>query len=169
MRITDLSTTELYYHGSPVSDKLFTTTGTYFFTKSFYVAKEYARGTVFKSSTGRTYTDEKKPTVYSCRLSGLNTFDITRAPDKETYNKLRQLHNANSIDPDELLPRINSVGFLGASGYPSFGNVGSIIPYLRRLQYNSIYVDEGSQGTSIAVFDTQSANIDVVDIVLVDK
>lgn len=138
----------VFYHGSP-EGALQLDHRTFFVTKDRKVAESYALGNTFTRSI---HTVGKNPTIYELRLFGLKTLDLRISLHQELYDERRVEFNS-SADPDDMLPRRASPGFIQRSGLPGYGR----IELLRQAfpEFNSLLVDEGSQGISTALFDAR--------------
>lgn len=94
-------------------------------------------------------------TVYSVRVNPGRTLDMRRPEHRELYDKIRRDHNSSVADPDDHLPKSSSEGFLQRSGLPGFGHVRTILPHAAKHGFDSMLVDEGTQGESLAVHEPQ--------------
>lgn len=124
-------------------------------TPDIKVAEAYAKGTVFKSRSSRTLIGYN-PTVVTCSVSSLKVFDFRIAKCVDLYEVIRKAWNVeHSKDPDALLPKITSPGFISShSGFPGYGYIKAMASGIRKLGYDAVYVDEGSQGISMFVWNT---------------
>lgn len=149
-----LSETFHMYHGSPFAELDFSTLnrGMVFLTRDRKIAESYARGRVAFTGKG---DGPKKPTIYTVFAQPTKIFDLRKEPHREIYKQIR-LNN-----PDEELPGINSEGFvMRHTGLPSFGHVGGLKTALPKAGFDAMWVDEGSQGLSLAVFNPKVIHID---------
>ena len=155
---------DFWYHGSPYSNVDFDLDRITSFTKNLKVAEAYAHGTV--AFTGKNLGPHlvKGPTVYKVILNLKNTFDMRK--DWSIYENLRKRasktlfrHHAVFQEDGETypLPKLESEGFIMNSGLPSYGRTAQFKVLLNSnllpTQWDSMFVDEGSQGFSVAVFD----------------
>lgn len=139
----------VFYHGSP-EPELRVDHRMLFVTPDRAVAESYARGQTYTQSIR---TANRVPTVFTVRLRNLRTLDLRIPEHRLQFEVLRQAFNATA-DPDERIPRLGSPGFIQRSGLPGYGHVRSIA--LACPKYNSLWVDEGSQGLSLALFDPRT-------------
>ena len=164
MKIKISLSADLWYHGSPFNNVDFNIDRTTFFTRSLKVATAYAKGNVM--ATGKQLNDKlvKDPTVYQCTLKLSHIFDMRkqwaeyealRKAAKTTLFKYREaFFDGEDKDP---MPKLESEGFIMNSGLPSFGRANQfkvlLNSKLNKVRYEAMYIDEGSQGLSIAIFD----------------
>lgn len=133
-------------HGSLYKGLHFTANQLLFFTKSLDVAKQYAKGSVF--NTGKHF-GVKQPTIYTVKVKA-NVANFNEGRVREQYEEQRLLTKPKFAD--DPLPKINSEGFIMNSGLPSYGRVRDLKTLLQTLGYEAVWVDEGQQGKSLAVF-----------------
>jgi hypothetical protein len=149
----------LMYHGSPCAglNLKSLTKGVLFLTHSKQIAKDYALGKVH--FTGKCI-GERSPTVYHIRCSPHKLFDLRKPDSQEVYDRIRQEH------PDEELPKLSSEGLIMRhTGLPSYGNIGGLKLPLRQLGYDGMWVDEGSQGISLAIFNPEILTIEHSEVI----
>jgi hypothetical protein len=140
------------YHGSPRRTE-FDAFKTTFFTQDLSVARQYAKGQTFKVG-GPTKVDT--PRVYSVKVTVTKAFDMRGLPHKDLYESLREKYKEHPLFEDDPLPKLSSQGFISShSGLPTYSHVQQFktLFQLEKLPYDSMWVDEGSQGISLAVFD----------------
>lgn len=138
-------------HGSPYSGLSFLPNQLLFFTQSKSVAKQYALSKVF--NTGK-HTGVRVPTIYTVNVM-VNVANFNEGHVREQYEQQRLL--TKPAFEDDPLPRINSEGFIMNSGLPSYGRVHDLKTLLQPLGYEALWVDEGQQGKSLAVFDCKKS------------
>jgi hypothetical protein len=145
-----------FFHGSPhsgIADDFSNFSGRVgFFTRDRKVAEHYAKTPTMGAQRGK---HDGKSTVYSVRVDAGNTLDLRRPEHRDVYEKIRKSHNASTDDPDDYLPKSGSEGFLQKSGLPGFGHVRAILPHAAKHGFDSMLVDEGTQGESLAVHEPQ--------------
>ena len=147
------------YHGSPFQGIEVSKAKLLFYTPSLEVAKQYSKSMVAFTGKGPTGSTPGA-TIYEVDLHGLVTFDLRKQAHQQAYLKLREKYNASQNDPDYFLPSLKSEGFLmRKTGLPSYGTSNILFPLLRQLGFNSLWIDEGSQGISLAVFSEGHANL----------
>lgn len=131
------------YHGSRTANVDWTNIRLLFLTDALNIAKDYALGRV--AFAGKT--SNPIPNLYRVIADPLNIFDLRLSSCKEDYIKLRKDY------PDEELPSLKSEGFImHRTQLPSYGHVRGMRNGSVKMGYDSMYVDEGSQGISLAVF-----------------
>lgn len=134
------------YHGSP-NAKLQELKGLAFVTPDKQTAEQYAKGAV--AFTGKT--EDSGGRIYEVDVNTRDTLDFNKAEHRAAYDKARKEWNATH-DADERLPPLTSEGFISSkTGYPSYGRVADILKALP--VFDSMFVDEGGQGFSVAVRD----------------
>ena len=164
MKIEISLSTDFWYHGSPYSNVNFDLDKITSFTRNLKVAEAYAHETV--AFTGKKLGAHmiKDPTVYQVTLKLKHTFDMRK--DWSIYEDLRRKAIKSIFRYDDIfkedgqpypMPKLESEGFIMNSGLPSYGRTAQFKVLLNSnllpTQWDSMYVDEGSQGFSIAVFD----------------
>lgn len=132
------------YHGSQTESVDWNNFKLLFITANPKVADDYAHGRV-------AFTGVKRgpitPTVYQLQISPRKIFDLRKPQCKEDYEVVR------TSNPDQELPSLRSEGFImSRTGLPGYGHVRGMRDGLVDLGYDCMYVDEGSQGVSLAVF-----------------
>ena len=133
------------FHGSP-NDSIDAFKGVTFFTPNRAVAEEFAKGQL----AGSAKTEATAPRVYEADVVLGNTLDMRTPEGKGAYAEAREAWN--KAHPDDRLPPVTSEGFLiSKSGLPSFGYARTLLQAMPA--YDSVVVDEGSQGESYAVRD----------------
>ena len=135
----------MWYHGSPRTG-LTLTHMILFVTQDMAVARAYALGKVAFAS----HVVGDQPTIYTLEFLSSKILDMRKLDHQNRYTVSRQAYNSR-CEPDERLPKLTSEGFLGKSGFPGYGQS----PVFKELfpTFDGIYVDEGSQGFSLAIFD----------------
>ena len=165
MKIQISLSTQYYFHGSPYSNILFDKDRITYFTQNIKVATAYAKGDV--ANTGRQIDKSlvKSPTVYECILKLGPIFDFRKQwAEYETLHKAAKksvFHEHDVFLDDDSkyhpMPKLDSIGFIMKSGLPGYGHTEEfkvlLTSHLCPKKYDGILIDEGSQGTSIAVFD----------------
>jgi hypothetical protein len=140
------------YHGSP-NEKIQEFSGLTFFTSDQSVATQYAKKQV--AFAGATATGSGR--IYQVSITTKNTLDLRKNAHRAAYDKARSTWN-KAHDSDEQLPPLTSEGFLiSKTGLPSYGRIASVLQALP--QFDSAFVDEGTQGTSLAVVNGSTAQI----------
>ncbi len=152
-RVLRESVTRLY-HGSPCG-KFDTFKGPAFFTPEPRVAREYANGVLM---TGRCPPGtDRKPVVMEVEVDLGRAFDMRKDEHRRLYDELRAAHNADpETDDEDRLPKIGREGFIAPrTGLPQFSFLAPLLQMLRAAgrDFDSIWVDEGSQGASVYVID----------------
>jgi hypothetical protein len=137
------------YHGSRYSDidQLSSLDGISYLTADPAVAKEYAQNDLLGS--GKIQGATEGPTIYHVQADLGQVLDLRTAEGQAHYKQLRTQFNKTVSDPDEKLPKLTSEGFIQASGLPGFGNARTVLQH--SPEFGAMLVDEGHQGTSIAV------------------
>lgn len=147
------------YHGSPyfgLSDdfsNFVSRKKILYFTEDYQVAKEYALldpagSVVFAAAQGPDGV-ENSPTIYEVNVFPSNVFDLRNVDAQSIYNKLRNKSKLEA-DPEDWLPLLNKRAPNGLLSWP----VETMIKKdLIRLGFDSMWIDEGSQGISLALFD----------------
>ena len=148
-----------WYHGSPSPDVMFNQNAMMFFTKDFNVARQYALGQVAFTGKVPKHT-VRHPTVYEVALTVNRIFDFRI--HRNEYEALRNqaLHGLFKTNPlfwdgdePDFLPKSTSEGFIHShTGLPGYGRIKQFQALLH--DYDGMYVDEGSQGISLVVFNT---------------
>lgn len=142
------------FHGSP-NPNITRGEGVMFFTTDQAVAKAYAEQRVF--GTASFLNDKPSPTIYTATVrKGGQILDMRQPQHRKLYDKIRSRFNKRQSDRDYRLPGLNSGGFISShTGLPSFGIVRQLKPLLQSKGFIGMYVDEGSQGTSLAIFNSR--------------
>lgn len=104
-------------------------------------------------NTGK-HSGARYPTIYTAKVVAAIA-DFNEGTVRELYEKQRLLTKADFLD--DPLPKITSEGFIMNSGLPSYGRVRDLKTLLQPLGYEAVWVDEGSQGKSLAVFDCKKS------------
>jgi hypothetical protein len=138
-------------HGSPYSNIRLVNNQLLFFTKDRTVAVAYAEGKVF--NTGK-HVGVLSPTLYTVKVT-VNVANFNDDVVREQYEQQRIQTRLEFVD--DPLPRINSEGFIMNSGLPSYGRVRDLKTLLQPLGYEAVWIDEGQQGKSLAVFDCKKS------------
>lgn len=148
---------ELFYHGSPYGglSSFENVKPPIFFTKKRSLAKSYATQHRLGAQTDPGGVADKQPTVYKVDLDPGNVLDFRQQSIKDAYSEIRKKELQNLPKDDWWqYPAIDQKGFLSVySGLPVFGQVISILDLFAKhgKQYNSVWIDEGSDGISLAV------------------
>lgn len=137
--------------------------GVLFFTPLSWVAREYASMDPNISDLTRAAQRPRahitlSPTVYTVEVSPARIFDVREASAQEAYNEIRAaLRAAYPDDPDSWLSPLwakdGSPRAVSARGHLQWGRIGDLRNELLARGYDSMWVDEGSQGVSLAMFD----------------
>lgn len=148
---------DVYYHGSPragIADDFSNfDSDVAFLSKDLPVAQHYANVPTMGAQRG--VTEGGTPTVYEVGVKPGNVFDMRKPEHRAIYEQIRAEHNKKATDPDDMLPPLNSEGFVMKSGLPGFGHTRAILPELEKHGFRSMLTDEGSQGVSLAVYKPQ--------------
>lgn len=153
---SSLSATTMYY-GSQTANMDWNNFHLIFVTSNIRVAQDYAEGKV--AFAGLKH-GPIVPTLYQLQINPRKVFDLRKQPCREDYVVIRD------SNPDQELPSLRSTGFIMShTGLPSYGHVRGMRDALVDLGYDCMYVDEGSQGISLAVFQPHV----VVDKIKLDK
>jgi hypothetical protein len=145
-------TAELF-HGSPNAD-LTSLQDFSFFTPNQKVAEQYAKKQV--AFTGSTTDTGGK--VYSVSVSTNNTLDLRIPEHRAAYQETRAKWNKQNPDPEDQLPSLGSEGFvMSTTGLPGYGRIAAVLRAMP--EFDSAYVDEGSQGVSLVVKKGSAAQI----------
>lgn len=152
------ATYETVYHGSPYSDVDFR-----FISKPIYVttsrkvATDYAEGRI--AFCGNHVSGTKSPTLYKLELEQ-NLMDFRNPIVRKRYEEQRRAYNAAQDDLDNLLPSLQSEGFIQShTGLPGYGHAAGIWPLFKNYYYG-MYVDEGpTHGISIAVWNPKALKL----------
>jgi hypothetical protein len=147
------------FHGSPFSG-VSTFDGwraPIFFTQSERVAREYAGNTILGAQQHPSGQVRRSPTLYIVDVDPGRDFDMRRQADRYLYQQLRMDAITTSDDPDirTELPKLGAEGFImRRTGLPGFSFWRPIRKLLHDAGYSidSIWLDEGSQGVSLAHF-----------------
>ncbi len=146
------------FHGSPYAgirddfSNFETRKGAAFFTASLRVAKEYTKPLMAAGAkpAGNVKLD---PTVYTCDVKPRRVFDLRTRAAREDWDGMRA-ESKKDADVDDWLPALDkAVGRVMSSGLPSYALVHTLRPLLISRGYDSCLIDEGSQGSSLALFD----------------
>ena len=149
----------MWYHGSPYGNIDFKLDRITFFTHDKKVAEQFAYNKPF--NTGKRLSDQAilDPTVYQVELNLKRTFDMRKQwheyeTRREAATKGVFRDNLIFTGDDgkrDWLPKLDSEGFIMRSGLPGYGRIAQFKVFLP--DYDSMYVDEGTHGISLAVFD----------------
>jgi len=141
------------FHGSPNAD-LTSLQDFSFFTPNQKVAEQYAKKQV--AFTGSTTDTGGK--VYSVSVSTNNTLDLRIPEHRAAYQEARAKWNKQNPDPEDQLPSLGSEGFvMSTTGLPGYGRIAAVLRAMP--EFDSAYVDEGSQGVSLVVKKGSAAQI----------
>ena len=158
----EVGTTLTLFHGSPYSNVDVSEAPLLYYTANIEVARAYALGTVaFTGKPPKGVRTEHGPTVYTVKAAGLHIFDFRRTDHRELYQHLQEDFNKRTEDEnDSRLPRLASEGFIShRTGLPSYGRIGVLIPLIKKRHFDAIWIDEGSQGTSLAIFNPRKVQL----------
>ena len=159
----EVGTTLTLFHGSPYSNVDVSEAPLLYYTANIEIARDYALGTVaFTGKPPKGVRTEHGPTVYTVKAAGLHIFDFRRTDHQELYQHLREDFNKRLTEDenDSRLPRLDSPGFIShRTGLPRFGIMGTLIPLIKKHHCDAIWVDEGSRGTSLAIFNPSKVQL----------
>jgi len=175
-RFNKLATSsEVLYHGSPFGGLASFRESKFspiFLTPSKKTAFEYALNKMLDSgitSQKNPEIENPGPTIYTVRVTSKNVIDFREESTREKYMELRKKLKVGEypeITSDEewlsLYPPLHGEGFVSAStGLPSFSRGGLIVRLFKTagIPVDAIWLDEGSQGISLAVFNSDSIEI----------
>lgn len=142
-----LAANSTWYHGG--AENLRLTNRPLFVTKFKEVAEAYARGEVFGAgSRGHV------PTLYEIAVLSHKIVDFRTQDFRDLYVERRPAFNASRKDRDEEMPKLTSIGFISShTGLPSYGLLRGLSQMF--ADHDGIYIDESSQGWSLALFNPQ--------------
>jgi hypothetical protein len=164
----EVGTTLTLFHGSPYSNVDVSEAPLLYYTANIEVARDYALGTVaFTGKPPKGVRTEHGPTVYKVKAAGLHIFDFRRTDHQELYQHLQEDFNKRLTEdengsrrPRLWLPPLDSEGFImNRTGLPSYGHIRVLIPLIQKRHFDAIWIDEGSQGTSIAIFNPRKVQL----------
>ena len=164
----EVGTTLTLFHGSPYSNVDVSEAPLLYYTANIEIARDYALGTVaFTGKPPKGVHTEHGPTVYKVKAAGLHVFDFRRTDHQELYQHLQEDFNKrltedenDSRRPRLWLPPLDSEGFImNRTGLPSYGHIRVLIPLIKKHHFDAIWIDEGSQGTSIAIFNPRKVQL----------
>ena len=159
----EVGTTLTLFHGSPYSNVDVSEAPLLYYTANIEIARDYALGTVaFTGKPPKGVRTEHGPTVYKVKAAGLHVFDFRRTDHQELYQQLREDFNKRLTEDenDSRLPRLASEGFIShRTGLPSYGRISVLIPLIQKRHFDAIWIDEGSQGTSLAIFNPRKVQL----------
>ena len=164
----EVGTTLTLFHGSPYSNVDVSEAPLLYYTANIEIARDYALGTVaFTGKPPKGVRTEHGPTVYKVKAAGLHIFDFRRTDHQELYQHLQEDFNKrltedenDSRRPRLWLPPLDSEGFImHRTGLPSYGYIRVLIPLIKKRHFDAIWIDEGSQGTSIAIFNPRKVQL----------
>lgn len=159
----EVGTTLTLFHGSPYSNVDVSEAPLLYYTANIEIARDYALGTVaFTGKPPKGVRTEHGPTVYKVKAAGLHIFDFRRTDHQELYQHLREDFNKRLTEDenDSRLPRLASEGFIShRTGLPSYGRISVLIPLIKKRHFDAIWIDEGSQGTSLAIFNPRKVQL----------
>jgi hypothetical protein len=147
----------IFYHGSPYGGlKDFDDVKPpVFFTKDRHVARDYAIGHVAGAQKDPGASGKKDPVVYKVDLDPGKILDFRDPKIKKMYEELREKEIVHVRDDMKWMYRpVDAEGFLmSGSGLPNFATTRMIMSMFKKHghPYDSILIDEGSQGISLAV------------------
>lgn len=155
------------YHGSPYGGlKSFEhVKPPIYFTPDENIARQYAVGTILAAQKNPGGIIIKVPTVYKVNISINNPIDFRIKDDVNFYINARQAYiDTNKEDEDRFFtyPKINATGFIDSSSkLPMYSNSKAIIKLfgIYGRKSDAIWVDEGTQGISLAIFDGSKVKI----------
>lgn len=106
----------------------------------------------------KEFLKEKHGHIYNVDVNIRRVLDFTDIEHRKEYAAAQEKWNDRYFDKDEWLPKLSSPGFLSSkSGHPSFGYARGIHQALP--EYGAIWVDEGGDPPSLAVFDVSALKI----------
>ena len=164
----EVGTTLTLFHGSPYSNVDVSEAPLLYYTANIEIARDYALGTVaFTGRPPKGVHTEHGPTVYKVKAAGLHIFDFRRTDHRELYQHLQEDFNKrltedenDSRRPRLWLPPLDSEGFImNRTGLPSYGHIRVLIPLIKERHFDAIWIDEGSQGTSLAIFNPRKVQL----------
>lgn len=152
------------YHGSPFrfDDLRFPI----YLTTQRRVAKQYATQSVLR----RRVAAPGSATIYTIAVNPLRILDMRLPAHRRLYEKAR--HQWNEVRPDRWLPSSegrDAEGFIMSHTLlPGYGREIAILEALSQDGHNfdAIWLDEGTQGASLAVFrgDLRVLNAEPLDM-----
>lgn len=162
---------KILFHGSPYGGfKSFDDVRPpVFFSPHERVAREYALGKIVGAQKKPT-NSTNDPTVYKVSVSPRETIDFRNTRDRDFYVRARKEYfDAHPDDEDRFFhyPRLNAAGFISSkSDTPMFSYGQPLITLFKKAGRNpdSIWLDEGSQDVSLAVFEKGNGKIKILDV-----
>ena len=137
-----------WYHGSPDAH-LRLDNRTLYLTRDKQVALSYANG---GTSFASKFSGVKHPTLYVIDVkTACKILDLRLPEHQRTYTATRLVVNKLDSYQEDPLPKLESAGFISThTQLPGYGNT----PLFKQAfdMFDGVYVDEGYQGTSLAVF-----------------
>lgn len=166
---------EVFYHGSPFGgiESFDDIKLPAFFTKDKNIAKQYATAKILGAQNDPLTGKEKTKTIYTVDLDPGKILDFRTKETKDLYRQIRTKELAGlSLDAEErlLYPKLESEGFIMSnSGLPGYGHVRSLADLFKKHghDYDSMLVDEGTQGISLALL-KKNKTIKIVKIETID-
>ena len=142
---TSLSSISMYY-GAPHLTSDFKKLTLMFLSPHLNVAEDYAHGR--KTFDGLKPMNEPiHPEVYKVSVNLRRIFDMRQNACVEDYQVIRD------SNPELALPHVHSPDFIKSrSGLPGYTYVRTLRNALVDLGYDSMWVDEGPQGVTFAIF-----------------
>lgn len=150
MRIS-LSAVLTMYHGSQYSNVDFKNIKVLYCITDRREAERYAKGEVHFA--GKWPQGIPGPTVYELHINTNDVFDMRIEMHQRIYDEIRAAY------PDEELPSRKSMGFIQRTGLPGYGEIRGMRQGLLDNGFDGIWVDEGSQGISLALFNRNSIQL----------
>jgi 8-oxo-dGTP pyrophosphatase MutT (NUDIX family) len=151
------------YHGSPYGglDDFDNVRPPIFFTLDKNVARQYALGQIVGAQADPGTTN-MVPTIYTVDISGVSPFDMRRPEHMQMYEQVRPAYNIENHD--DRAPPLHAEGFIQSGfGLPNYGQVRLLWWMIGNHGFDSVWVDEGTQGISLAIFQPHGK------IIIIDK
>ena len=134
------------YHGSP-DQNISKFKGQAFFTKDPEVARQYSKGNIAASATG---ADQNGAAVYKVKVNPDKVLDFREPGAWEDYEARRKEFNSKLTDPDEFMPKADSLRDSN-TGLPSYGRARTLLDMYP--EHDAIWFNEGTQGESLLMRD----------------
>lgn len=152
------------YHGSPWGgiDRIEPTRPglPVFATDDPEVARQYARGQILHAQRDRATGLPRRPTVYEVEVDPGRICDMRLPGCRRDYERARGIIGRS--DAEDRWPALNSEGFIMShSRLPGFSFFWRVIGMNSALGtgYDSVWLDEGNQGISLALIDPRRMSI----------
>lgn len=149
-----------FYHGSPYNIESFADSKVpIFFTQDKNVAYEYATKMILGAHRPpKNISLQKQPTIYTVELTNIHPFDLRKQEHINLYNSLRDKLSREQRN-EYGVESIEAEGFIQYHRLPSYGKVYMLNWLLRGKGFDSIWIDESTQGISLALFDNSKINV----------